>query len=122
MKREQADLFVIPEHQLEMHKRLVNWAMWVRPGYGSKVHPMWANARSNARNWHVPEVRDTCDTLDASRLEKAVRQLPEKSAYLMRWYYVWCWAEMRVRRELGMTREGVLKSTIDARQMLINRL
>lgn len=121
MRRDDVDLFLIPDNQMEMHNKLVNWAMWVRPGYGSAVHPMWRNARSNGRQWHLPEIRPTCDTLAAHLMEKQVCALPNKHRICIKWYYVTQESEMKARRILGLTRDGLHQMVIDARSMLKNR-
>lgn len=121
MRRDDVDLFVVPESQTDIHTRLMNWAMWVKPGYGSTVHPMWRHAQSNARQWHYPEFRPSCDTLDAAMVEKEIRKLPEKHGYSLRWWYVYQYPEQRIRREMGLTKEALQRIVIDARTMLRNR-
>jgi hypothetical protein len=120
MKRDDVDLFVVPDGQLSTHIRLENWSRWVTPGSGSSVCPMFRMAKSNARQWHVPELRPTCNTKDAQHIEKVVRGLPVTHRELVRWYYVARTPEMKVRRKLGLTRQDLVRLVIDARQMVQN--
>lgn len=122
LKRDLIDFFVIEPHQLAIHRRLENWARTVVPGAkGSKQHPMWAKSRSNARQWHPPEIRDAVDLLDGHKMEKAVAALPIPHREALRWSYVWQDGPLHQARKLGTTRDGLLKLVRDGRQMLINR-
>lgn len=113
----QHDIFYIPPNQQTIHVRLENWARWVKPGHGTAVCPMFRMARSNSRQWHQPEVRPTCDTKDAQLMERTIRKLPETHAMLIRWWYVWQYPELKIRRQLGITRELLLENIIIARDM-----
>jgi hypothetical protein len=122
MRRGSIDYFIVPDNQLGMHERLLNWSRWVRPGVGSASHPMWRQGRSNSRQWHTPEIRDTVNTLDGHKVEKGVSALPEKHRAAIRWAYVTSYqSPTRIRRELGVTADGLLKLIQDARSMLVNR-
>ena len=48
----------------------------VRPNYAQCPMFRALGVKSNSWQWHAPEIRDTIDTLDAMRLEKAVAALP----------------------------------------------
>lgn len=121
MKREAIDFFVVESHQLEIHDRLLNWARWVRPRHQHWEHPMWKQGRSNARQWHQPVVGEGIDPLDGQRVEKAVSALPVAYRTAIRWCYVKCDSPHKIRRELAVTADGLLKLIRDARQMLLNR-
>lgn len=122
MKRDDLDLFAVPDHQVEVHNRLENWARWVSPGYPAGVCPMFRMAKSNARQWHVPELRPTCDIKDAQHVEKTIRKLPPKHLALIRWYYVTRTPELRIRKSLGLTRQDLCSMVVTARQMTLNLL
>src|SRR5205085_5329088 len=108
--------------QLAIHGRLENWSRWVSVKRGSgKQHPMWANALSNARQWHEPDIRDSTDLLDAQAMEKAVAQLPEKHKDAIRWHYVFRGGPLHMARKLGVSKDGLMELVRNGRQMLINR-
>ena len=116
------DLFKIPENQREIDSRLNNWAMWVTPGIGRAVCPMFKMAKSNSRQWHQPEIRPTCDTKDAQKIEKAIRLIPNTSQTLLRWYYVFRGPEVKIRRKLNLSHEELMISVIAARNLLQSNL
>lgn len=120
MKKHLPDLFTVPKDQQAIDARLVNWSMWVSPGIGGQISPMFRLAKSNARQWHVPELRPTCDTKDAEQIERAIRELPETSKTLLRWYYVHRSSEQRIRRKLHMTPSELHQAVINARKLLTN--
>lgn len=117
-KHPMRDIFYIPPSQQAIHSRLDNWSRWVKPGKGSAVCPMFRLARSNSRQWHQPELRPTCDTKDAQHIERTIRKLPETHALIIRWWYVWQYPELKIRRQFGLTRESLLNSIIIARDMV----
>ena len=110
------DIFFVPSDQKAIHQRLDNWARWVKPGRGCAVSPMFRMAKSNSRQWHMPEIRPTCDTRDAQHIERVIRKLPETHALLIRWWYVWQYPELKIRRQLNVSRDQLLKSVIEARE------
>ena len=112
--------YVSPE-QKAIDARLDNWARYVAVKPQAWVGPIWKLGKSNGRQWHEPEYRPACDTLDGHELEKAVRALPDLHRSSLRWFYVWRYGEQKFRREAGLTRDGLVQVLKDARQMLINR-
>jgi DNA-directed RNA polymerase specialized sigma24 family protein len=123
MKRDLIDFFVVEHHQLAIHERLDNWSRWVehRCRVGGKVAPMWANYRSNARQWHEPELRAPTNELDGQAMEKAVAMLPAPHRDAIRWNYVWKGGPLHMARKLGVSKDGLQMLVRDGRQMLINR-
>jgi hypothetical protein len=121
LMRDIPDVFRISEEHSAIHARLTNWAIWVTPRRVSWVHPMWRKGKPNGRQWHAPEPQATCEPLKAAEMEKAVFHLPAKHRHVIRWWYVGKYGELRVRRELGVTSERLVKLLQDARQMLVNR-
>lgn len=123
MRREDPDYFKVEPQHRGIHHRLENWSRWVTvTRFRSKQHPMWAKTMSNARQWHAPEIRDDVDLLDAQRIEKAVAMLPQKERDALRWAYVFRYGELRARKELGVTKQGLMELLHRGRQFLINRL
>lgn len=112
--------YVAPEHKA-IDARLENWASYVRVKFPSWVSPIWKMGKSNGRQWHVPEYRPACDTLDGHVIEKAVADLPKKHCAAVRWAYVFRDHPRRVSQQLGVTREELQRLIHDGRQMLINR-
>lgn len=116
------DFSHVEPHQTAMHDRLLNWARWVTPGSPSMVSPMFRQYRSHSWQWHTPEIRTTCDELDATLVEKTVAKLPEKHRTAVRWGYVYRCSPSAAMRELGVSNDGLAKLLRDGRQMLINLL
>lgn len=122
MKREPVDYWHVEDHQIPVHKRLVNWASWVRPRPPWWQHPMWRWSRSNARQWHQPVLRDPIDSLDAVKVEKTIAALPMPNKQALRWCYVFCSSPHKIRRQLGLSESALQKLLRDSRQMLVNLL
>lgn len=114
------DFARVEEHQLPIHDRLRNWARWVVVRPQSRVHVMFKNYRSHAWQWYTPEIRETCDLIDAQALEKVVGTLPPKHRAAVRWAYVYRASPAIAVRELGLTYEGLYRHVRDGRQMLLN--
>ena len=112
--------YVDPKHK-EIDARLENWASYVRVKFPSWVSPIWKMGKSNGRQWHVPEYRPACDTLDGHVIEKAVSALPHLHRDVIRWAYVHRYSEQQARRQFGLTKDGLFQALQDARMMLINR-
>ncbi len=112
--------FVSPEHQ-QIHDRLENWARYVavkRPGWTAS--PMFRQYRSQAWQWHMPEIRIEVNSLDGHDMEKAVCALPEPWRGVIRWAYVWKYGELHARRNFGMTQIGLYDALNRGRTMLKN--
>ena len=121
-KKNLPDYARVEPHQIEIHERLRNWARWVMSRHGNSVNPMFRNYRSHAWQWHTPEIRETCDVIDAQALEKLVGTLPIKHREAVRWAYVWRYQPHTRCKELGLSPEGLYRHLRDGRQMLINLL
>lgn len=121
MKRDLPDFFTVEPHQLAIHERLLNWAQWVTPRLSSKQAGIWRLGRSNARQWHEPELRPPVNELDAAALEISVCGLPEVHRFAIRWCYVWKTGPSKARRAIGVTDDGLRQAIRDGRQMLLNR-
>lgn len=121
MRMQQPDFhYVSPEHKA-IDARLENWAAYVRVKFPSWVSPIWKLGKSNGRQWHTPEYRAACDMLDGNTIEIAVRKLPDLHRDVIRWAYVHRYSEQRMRKERGLTRDGLYQVLHDARTMLVNR-
>lgn len=120
MKTNSVDYFRVESHHEAIHDRLTNWASWVTVRQPSWVSPIWKLGKSNGRQWHTPEHRQSCDILDAQVMEKAVYRLPIKYRAAIRWCYVWRYGELKFRREHGLTPDGLMRLLVDGRSMLMN--
>lgn len=117
------DYFYVEPKHLAIDKRLENWAQWVAVRRPSWVAPMFKMARSNSRQWHAPEIRAECNTLDAAQIEKAVYALPEPHRAAIRWCYVYKYGAERFRKlHGGIGGDTLLLLIRDGRQMLANKV
>ena len=114
------DFHHVPEHQAQIHGRLLNWAAWCAGRSGSAVSPMFRSYRSTDV-WAAPEAGNPVDGIDAATIAKAVIALPENHRHATNWSYVRPVAPARACRSLGVTMEDLAQLVIDARQFLINR-
>ena len=83
---------------------------------------MFRMYRSNAWQYHKPEHRESCDMVDAMKLEKEVAKLPAKHREAIRWHYVFPVAPFKMQKALGVTEQGLYEMVKDGRQALINRM
>lgn len=112
----------VPPEQIAIHERLVNWARWCRPSWGSAVHPMWRKSGS-ARHWDIaPHIPMPVNTLDAVVVEKAIYHLPEKHREAVRWWYVYRRDPVAMARNLGVSKQGLADLVDVGRTMLKNKL
>lgn len=116
------DFHYIEENHRHIDGVLKNWASWVTPRAPSWVSPMFRMAKSNTRQWHAPEIRETCDVIGAMQMEKAVSKLPEPHRTAIRWHYVIRCSPTAACRELGLSHAGLYGVVRDGRQMLVNRM
>lgn len=121
MKR---DLSHLPARHDAINLRLEDWATWVRVfPQAWKPSPIWRQYRSHAWQWERPEPKPALDTIKCAETERAVSKLPEKHRTAIRWAYIWYYVPVNaVRRELGVTQDGLAGLIDDGRDMLINRL
>lgn len=109
------DFHHVDDDQLDIHDRLLNWARWVTPRTSSTVSPMFRQYRSHAWQWHTPDHRPTCDTLDALTIEKSMRHLYVKHRQSLLWAYIYRCTPAIAVRELGVTYMGLAQMLREAR-------
>lgn len=100
----------------EIDQRLTHWARWVKVGHGrGSTMPMFRMYQSKARQWETdPHIHIELDEHECLQTEKAVSSLPPPQRTAVRWAYAFPWVPVAVvRRELGVSREG-LGDLIDA--------
>ena len=114
---------VHPRHDA-INLRLEEWARYcrVKPAVWC-CQPMFRLYRA-PKQWESDlQIRIEINTIDASEIEKAVSILPPKHRTAIRWFYVFSHTPVgRVRREIGVTSEGLKGLIDDGRDMIKNRL
>jgi DNA-directed RNA polymerase specialized sigma24 family protein len=118
--RDPIDFFHVRPAHMDIHNRLLNWAMWCKGGgRRSQVLSMFREYR---HGYEEPHPGSSVDTLDGHAVEKLVVALPEKHRTVLQWYYVRPYIPVtRVRKALGLTTSALLEMVHDARAMLRNR-
>jgi hypothetical protein len=122
--RAYVDFATVPEHQLAIDARLVNWANAMRGGdkQSGKAAPMFVLYRSSdARRVYGTETVVPVNRSDAVIIGKEVGFLPDKHRKAIHWCYVHPGSPARAAREIGVTHQRLAELVIDARDMLINR-
>jgi DNA-directed RNA polymerase specialized sigma24 family protein len=116
------DFFLVaPQHEA-VDERLRAWAAWVRVRpHGWQVAPMFRQYRSKAWQWERPEPKAAVNIPEAVEMEKAVSLLPEKHREAIRFAYVWCGSPVKVSRDLGVSKQGLMDLINQGRTMLVNR-
>lgn len=121
MKREYVDFDYIPEHQLPMHWRLVNWSRSVVNSAPSSVSPMFQQYRSSevygGGGGKIP-----FDAKDADIVGKAVVALPTANLLAINWWYVKPCAPSRAAKGMQCTLAQLAQYVVDGRERLIERL
>ena len=125
MKREDAiDFHEVRQIHNAIHDRLENWARYVCAGNGGKsCAPMFRHYRSS-EVWQEPTIRTPIDSLDGSKIERMVGQLPEQHMMAVRWWYVysnWGVSMHKACRVMGIGRARLNDLVHDGRTMLKNR-
>lgn len=125
MKRESIDIFYVDSRHEEIHQRLMNWAHCVYVGPRWEMSPMFKamGYKSNSRQWEEPRGRVEVDVHDGWFVERHMRYLPERHRFVLQWWYVISWpAAWKVRQQLGVTDDGLLRLCNSARDMIDNVL
>ena len=121
MKTKTVDFHHVDPNQKDMDAKLINWASWVRPRAPNWVSPMFRQSQSNSRQWHTPEIRQTCDVIGAQAMEKAVFYLPESHRTAIRWHYVFPVSPAKVCRALGVSMDGLAELAAHPNQLESHR-
>lgn len=112
------DFHAIAPEQSAIHDRLVNWGSWCNSNGGPTVSPMFRQAKSNAWQWHAPEIRVTCDLLDAWHVEQHMRKLPRRERDSLVWCYVTRSKPIHACRLLGVSNGRLYELLYSARNNL----
>lgn len=114
------DFHAVAQHQIGIHTRLENWGRWCHGSGHAQMSPMFRLYRSTERHEPTP-LGVQVDTLDASRIAKAVIALPEDHRHALSWCYVNKGAPVRACRLIGCGMTHLARLIVDGRTMLINR-
>jgi hypothetical protein len=127
MKREPIEWHLVPEKQLPMHDRLLNWARWCRGPAGSDVSPMFrlysatdAN-QGDGQRYGLMATAKVVDARDATKIARGVGMLPEPHRLALQWYYVRPVSPARACQAIATTMAGLARLVNDGRLMLLNR-
>jgi DNA-directed RNA polymerase specialized sigma24 family protein len=119
MIREAVDFHFVPDHQVKIHERLLNWARAQRNSTSRACAPMFRQYRSSDQ-WEAPAVSPV-DQRDAAKINKAWQQLPPKHRASLAWHYITPGSPQKACRQIGCTMAELAALVVDSRQMLINR-
>lgn len=124
MRLPDVDVFYVDPRHDAIDARLRNWAAWARgrPHYATSPMFRRLGVRSNGRQWHPPEVRESIDIIDAAAIERTLRELPRVHADALRWWYVHASPARAYCRKRGYSMGFLRRLCDDARTMLTNRL
>lgn len=119
MKRENIDFHAInPAHEA-IHARLEDWARWLKPPPRAECSPMFRLYRSKENETPGAPPR-SLNTLDAQKIEEAVRKLEEKQARALRWSYVTKRSPVMACRSIGCTLVELALFVDSGRQTLVD--
>lgn len=120
MMREAVDFHLVPDHQIKMHERLLNWARAQRNSSGNATAPMFRQYRSSDQ-WATPSASMPVDQRDAARINKGWQQLPMNHRAAIRWHYISPGSPTKACKAIGCTMADLARLVVDGRQMLLNR-
>ena len=72
-------------------------------------------------HWEGNNSSVSVDSIDASKIAKAVVALPLQNRLAINWCYVVSSNPKKACKSLGVNMSGLFKSIVDGRQMLVNR-
>lgn len=123
MRREpDVDFHAVPDAHLGIHAKLEQWARWVRVRpQGWQVAPMFRQYRSHSWQWESPQPRPTVNIPEALAMEEAVRWLIPAQRDAIRWVYVACDSPVRMARQLGVSKQGLLELITAGRAELLRK-
>jgi DNA-directed RNA polymerase specialized sigma24 family protein len=120
---EHVDFFLVRDDHLAIHRRLEEWARWVRVRpHGWQVAPMFRQFRSNWRQWHEPVVHAQTNVPDALEIERIISVLPEKHRTALRWSYCFPGNPAAMARKLAVNLQGLRELVEQGRSMVRNRI
>ena len=116
------DFSYVPEKQLEMHDRLINWGLCSRNITGQNVAAGFDGYQSPSTVDRYGELtKAALDHRDAHRIGKAVSFLPTPHRLALSWYYIAPGSPTKACKAIACTVVHLSTLVIDGRNMLINR-
>ena len=120
MTRQAIDWHALPLGSDDVHRRLLKWALWVRPSHGGRrVNPMFASVMSSGV-WIGPVGRDELLPLECQEVEQHVSRLEPGPREAVRWYYVHRTSPLRQAKAMDVTQQR-LRELIDVGVMALAR-
>lgn len=115
------DFAYVPANQYDIHDRLLNWAKWAQPGFMKTCSPMFRGYRPYL---YPPEGGGgiPIDGRDAMKVQKIMKDLPEKHRCAIQWFYIIRCNPMPICRALGLNKQGLADMVKDGRSMASNLL
>lgn len=110
----------VPTNQIAIHDRLVNWAKWARGSRGSNVHPMFRQYRNDY--WEPAPPQSSADVLDAVKIQKVMKDIPEKQRIAVQWCYIARSNPTKAAKDLATSKSGLMELINDGRTMISNRV
>ena len=120
--RQAVDFSRVEVHHHAIDARLRNYGTWCNGSGAPQMSPMFRlmppppRVRGDIETWG-----DSVDTLDASKIAKAVIALPVKHRAAINWCYVAPVNPRRACQDIGVSMQGLSDLLTDGRQMLVNR-
>ena len=119
--RQYVDFSYIPEEQLPMHWRLVNWERSLRGSVGSGVAPMFRQYRSS-EVYEQSGGKLPLDHQDAEKVGKAVVALPTGNLLAINWWYVRPVNPSKAAKGMQCSLADLARLVIDGRALLMGRV
>ena len=122
MMRDFRTLYAVRPEHATVHESLLTWARLVRVNAASsEPTPMFKHYRSS-EVWEADYLPIPIDRLAGWKMEKSVRNLPEKHRDAIRWFYVFRHRHPgAVARKLGLTVISFEDHVHNGRAILKNR-
>ena len=114
------DFTIVPEAQLAMHDRLINWGLSCRNSGGTSTAPIFRGYRApSAMDRYGELTKAGVDTADARRISLAITTLPQANRLALSWYYVTPRNPASACRQIGCSMVVLDMLVRNGRQMLI---
>jgi hypothetical protein len=121
MRREFVDFSFIPEHQLGIHWRLANWNRSLHGSTGGAVAPMFRQYRSS-EVYSSGGGKLPIDEADATKIGKAVQELPTPNLLAINWWYVKPTSPAKAAAGMQCSIAELARHVIDGRDKLIAQI
>jgi hypothetical protein len=121
MRREIVDFGHVPAAQLPIHWRLVNWERSLRSGSGSAVAPMFRQYRSS-EVYSQAGGKLPIDEGDATKVGKAVQELPTPNLLAINWWYVKPTSPAKAAAGMQCSIADLARYVVEGREKLIAKM